>query len=758
MELLEKTSALKPAARLLAAAVACALVLFAACCAVAPRCAYASQEDGLSSRAIGIAYDNSGSMVYSKSTKWCGAKYSLEVIAAMLDENDVMALYAMDESSQKLSISGDQDMAERVRMIHDADLNVSEETDPAAAENALAYLKGVPADEKFLIITTDGDFTVGKKFDGVKEVVKEAKGLGISVIYLAIGKVNNVIDADPSNGVFVKLASSSETILSTMVDIANQVFGRDALPGSSVDVGAGRFTFDVPMSQLIVFAQGENVKVGNLTTDDGREIVGETSQVRYSDYATKKNTNYGEGEPDRTLQGVICTFKGEIPKGSAQASVEGASNVEVYYTPYVGIAADLVEKRTGISYELKPGEQNELSAGEYEADLRFVDPFTGETIVSDLLKDPVFEMQCEQDGSVQTVAPGETLMVTPGEVSLVASATTNGSVRVTQDYRGINVSPAVSPMNMDASAIPNAIPIPSFGEQSYPVKLWKSDGSAFSPGEWSDLEFEITDESGVEWAVEKSEQPGTVNVTPLWIDGDEWATEQKLLGIAPVEANNTTVHLTAQVVVGNDAFRANENREIAYTGDWLNFFKHTWPFLLALLILLYLIYKYLTKPRLPRKMKPHLVIASQDEPVALGYNEANIANKLSPWGPETITFNARSPKDPIDAQSLRLTERYELSRIGLVACKKEGGKRRFKFDEQTLSDMRRHIKEAQEREENRIAGFPDPDYNPKPAKSFKEQKSSRGVGSTLTFVGYNIPPRGKKKQEETYTIYFKKPQ
>ena len=737
--------------------------------------AYANSEDGVTSRTIAIAYDNSGSMVY-KTTKWCAAKYSLEVLAAMLDESDTMALYVMDSHNEQhggdgsklaLTIDGSQSVADRVRAIHDKDLDVSDETGPAAAIDALSYLESQnAADERFLIITTDGEFTVGERMKGIEDTVARAKSQGITVIYLAIdvktdgnGKSGYVIESDPDHKVYVKLASSSDSILTTMVDIANQVFGRDALPDSLVDKGSGLLRFDVPMSQIVVFAQGENVKVGDLVTGDGQTIVGESANVRYADYATKLNTQYGEGEPNKDLQGVVCAFRGTIPKGEAQVSVEGARNVEVYYTPLVGIAVDLIDEKTSVSYQLKPGEIAELSAGEYKPNFRFVDPTTenGEIITSDLLKNPSFSLMVEQSGAVGEYGQGQTFTIEPGEVNLFASAVTNETVRVTQDYHGVNVTPAVTPMVMDAGAIPPILAIVDFDKQRYDVKLSKADGSSFTPEEWDNLEFSIDDPTGIEWSIQKAENPGTVSVAPTWFDNDSWLTTKRLLGPAPIEAQTADLHLTAQVVSGSKAYRANDDRSIAYAGNWVDFIKHVWPFILLLLILLYLIYKYLTKPRLPRKIRPHVVIASQDEPIALSYNEANIKNKFSPWGPETVSFNARTPKDPIDAQNLRLSERYELSRIGLVGAKKEGGKRRFKFDEPTLADMRRHMSAAQEREESREQGFPDPDYSPKPAKSFKEQ-GSRGIGSTLTFVGYNIPPRGKKKQEETYTLYFKKPQ
>lgn len=726
--------------------------------------AYANSDNGKASRAIAIAYDNSGSML--EESKWCAAKYSLEVIAAMLDENDTMDLFVMDSngpenggdgSKHMLTINGNSDIKERVESIHGLDLGYSYETGPKAAEDALEYLKGISPDrERFLIITTDGVFTVGDRFEGIQKTVADAKENGIKVIYFTIGKEaseQGEIDEDRASGILAKSASSSDSILATMVEIANQVFGRDALPDSLVDNNSGTLSFDVPMSELIVFAQGENVKVGNLVTADNQTISGISTRVSYSEYATEISDGTKKGTPNRELQGIVCVYRGEIPKGEARLDIEGAHDIEVYYTPDVGIAVDLIDDKADEKlYELKPDEATKLIADTYKPSPHFIDRKTGEIIVSDLLKDPSFNLSVAENGSERKLGMDESLTIEVGEIILRASATTNGTVRIPQnEYRII----ASEFMTMDTSALPPLLPIIDFDKQRYEIKLKKTDGAPFTDAQWADLEFSITDSADIEWDYQKIE-PGIISVAPKWINDDPWATTQHLLGPVPIEANSSNLHMVAQIS-GNKAHRVSADHSIVYAGDWADFMKHVWPFLLLFLILLYLIYKYLTKPRLPRKIRPYVVIASQDEPVALSYNEANIRNKFSPWGPETITFNARTPKDPIDAQNLRLTERYELSRIGLVGAKKEGGKRRFKFDEQTLSDMRRHITAAQEREESREQGFPDPDYSPKPAKSFKDQ-GSRGIGSTLTFVGYNIPPRGKKKQEETYTLYFRKPQ
>lgn len=715
--------------------------------------AYAATDDASPSRALAIGYDNSSSMI-TDTDKWCGANYSLEVLAAMLDENDEMVVYTMEEEGQKLAVSGATDAASRVSQVHETDLQISNQTEPHAAREASEYLQSSSAEEKFLIITTDGEFTTGGKLDEVKEIVQDAASKGITVIYLAIGSDAETIDEDPDHGIYVKSAPDSNAILGTMVDIANQVFGRDALPESSV--GGSQLNFDVPMAEFIVFAQGPEVEVGALTTADGTVINGEQAKVRYKD-SPSADTSYGTGLVNEDLQGVVCAFRGQIPKGEATLDINGATNVEIYYTPYVGIALDMTESNTAISYRLQPGQDNQLSAGTYDVQPYFVDPISGERVESDLLKDPVFDLAVQRDGEEQHLESGSQLSIEPGTLSIDVTAVTNETVRLNQSYPDINVAPAVSVMTLDVSAVPSALAVVDFASKGYPVSVQKASGEPITEEEWAQMELTVEDDAGVVWKVEKGTEIGTATVQPQWTDGNAWKTQRQLVGTFPLGAKASTLHFTAETATTNEVFRANEEKKIAYTGDWMSVLRHLWLPLLLLLIALFLLFKYITKPRLPRKMRPHIVLPDVDNPVALSYSEKRITNRYSPFGPERVVFNAQTPKDATMAGELGLYDRYELGRIGLVAAKKEGKNRKFVFDEQTLAEMRRHIKEAQEREESGSPGFPNPDYQPKPAKSFKDQKSSRSMGSTIGFKGFDVPPLGQRRSEQEYRLYFKKP-
>lgn len=714
--------------------------------------AASSETDTSPSRAIAIAYDNSGSMVQG-TTKWCSAKYSLEVLSAMLNPSDTLALYTMESPGQKLLIDGAEAIEQRVQKVHDADLGESDWTEPRAAQEAYDYLLTASGDEKYLIITTDGKFNKGNGLADVQQVVDGCAANNITVIYLAIGDEIEKIDSNVDQGIYVKLASA-DSILRTMTEVANQVFGRDALPASDMDVSAGKITFQVPMSKIVVFAQGENVQVGDLTCSNGEVQTGQIARVRYSDQPTA-DVKYGPVEIDSNLQGVVCTFSGEMPKGESAIDISGASEVEIYYTPYVAIEVALND--SGIEYKLQPGQDNEITAGTYEVAYQFLDPFTNEPLESELLYPANFSMMVESGGDVSSLGEGDSLTVSTGSITVLANAQTTGGVRVSQTYEGITVAPALNRLSIDTSSIPDTIPVSSIGQESYILPVAKEDGQPLTDAEWNALNFTVADTQDIVWNLEKSATPGEAIVSPTNGEGDTWTTQERLFGLFGLTPITSELTIKAEGSTEDNTFAGAASKEVHYEADGAAILAHTWPVLLALLIFLYFIYKYLTKPRLPRKIRPYLAIASQEEPIALSYNEGNIENRFSPWGPERIAFNAHRPKDSMAAASLRLPERYELSRIGLVACKKKDGKRCFKLDEDTLTSMRRHIDQAEERAESHQPGFPDPEYQPKPSRSLKEQPPRR-ITSSISFTGWNVPPAGKKKQEETYTIYFRKPQ
>ncbi len=700
--------------------------------------AYAD-EDSAKRRDIAIAYDNSGSMII-RSDKWCGAKYSLEVIAAMLDEGDTLAVYTMESTGQKLSLSGSSPISERAAAVHNADFDCSDWTEARTAQEAYEYLLTSTADEKYLVIATDGKFDASGGLSAVKKTVEQCQAEGITVVYLAIGSDADTISSDPDNGVFVKLAAS-DNILSTMTEAANQIFGRDALPEDALDAGSGKLTLDVPMGQIIVFAQGENVQVGGLQTPEGETISGNQANVKYCDKPTA-NTKYPNFTVNDKLQGVVATYAQQMPAGEYTLDISGADSVEVYYQPYVDISIGLADDN-GIEYNLQPGAENQLSAGTYDVSYSFLDPFTGEVLDSSLLYPATFSLKAESGGAVQEIVEGDKLTISSGSVTLVANAITTGGAQATQTYRGINVSPALKMLKVDASSLSASLEIADFANAQYEIQVTKDDRSPLSEAEWAALVVEIDDPSGIEWTTEKSSELGVVICKPQMVEGDEWKTQQEIFGSAGVSAKSFELDVIATAETGDSLFRGQAKESITYGPDIISSLKIIIPCLLGLLLVLFLVYKFITKPRLPRKMRPKLVY--DDKEIVLRYNEGNIQNKISPFGPETVSF-AISPRDD---PSFMVHERFGWTSLELVAVKKEKGRRRFKLSDNTLRAMHSY--------KDNHGEYPEPDFAPLPRIPSKKEKRTTyfSVTSSIGFTGFGDPDYLGHKHDQSYRLRFK---
>ena len=722
---------------------------------LAPAMAYAANDGNSTSRAISIAYDNSGSMIQGQSEtydKWCTAKYSLEVLAGMLNQQDTLSVYTMDSAGEKLHIQGSDDVNQRVASVHNADLGVSGWTDARVVQEAYQSLLSSTADERYLVITTDGKFnSLNDNHDSasanaaISEVIDGCKSNGITVIYLAIGDDAGVIDSDTDHGIYVKLAAS-DNILGTMTETANQIFGRVALPDGSLDVANGKLTLDVPMSNLIVFAQGQDVQLGDLTTTDGKTVSADMANVRYSDRPTADTPSFANFLVNTELQGIIAAYSAEMPAGECGITIGNASSVEVYYTPYVDISVSLTETTTGMNHVLDPDGENQIEAGTYEVGYSFLDPFTGEPIQSDLLYPATFSLVAESGGNVQSLSEGDQLTVSPGQVDIIAHAKTRSGVTVSESYQGVSVSQALSILHVDGSSMGGSLSIPDFGSASYPVSITKDDGTDFTAEEWAALTVTVEDSSGVVWSVEKGDQPGAVTVAPSYINGSAWDTQSAVCSNWGLGSRSSDLTIRATAETSDRTYSGQDVQTITYLPDITAAVLHLLPVLIALTIILYFVYKYATKPRLPRKMKLAIQLPDGTE-VPLKYNENKIVNRWSPWGPEHIHI-VLIPKGMLT--TWRIAGHFQLASIGFVAAKKRKGRRRFLLDTETVNAMK-HLEDQED------GTYPKPRFNPSPQIlewSRERARKDGRVSLDISFDGLGDAAPGRRPQIEKYKITF----
>ena len=362
-------------------------------------------------REIAIVFDNSGSMYYDQANKdaeitlrsdWCRATYAMEVFASMLNQGDTLTIYPMwpiEIGSEKYSKDNplkitDSSQSSKIREIYSPETwGTPIEPIDLAAEK----LKAATADEKYLVVLTDGDvfdgYTTETTPGALADRFKKIAGPEITVMYLGIGAVAADPTMDENEYFFKKLAKDSADVLSSLTVMCNQIFGRDTLPADYIK--GNNIEFDISMSKVIVFVQGKDISGLKVTNGSGSPMGTQASSATTS-YSTTKGsgrdkTEHGTELPaekvkDTSLQGMMVTYTG-CAAGQYKIEYSGTANsVEVYYEP----AADLSFVFTDA--DDNPVDPKELYEGSYKVTYGMFDSETGDFITdSKLLGTPKYK-------------------------------------------------------------------------------------------------------------------------------------------------------------------------------------------------------------------------------------------------------------------------------------------------------------------------------------------------------------------------------
>lgn len=367
-----------------------AVLLLITCIWVGTPGAHASAKTG-ESRAIAIVFDNSGSMYEKSNQAWCRATYAMEVFASMLNKGDVLQIYPM----WPITVGGQVYTMESPFQITDAaqastvrDI-FTENADGTPIESidcAATGLQQVQADKKYMIVLTDGgSFSKNNaslsKERTVRELdkrVQEYAGTSMTVMYLGIGSSACIPSAEQSEFFVKKHAVNTADVLSTLTVMCNQIFGRDTLPKGRLS--GNTLEFDISMSKLIIFVQGENISDLKITGGS----VGQPVSTQQTKYSTKGAGDY-KSVPDTSLQGMMVTYA-DCAAGQYTIDYAGtASSVEVYYEP----DADLDFVFTDAAG--RTVNANALYEGDYKVSFGMKDAKTGKLISSDLLGNPSYQ-------------------------------------------------------------------------------------------------------------------------------------------------------------------------------------------------------------------------------------------------------------------------------------------------------------------------------------------------------------------------------
>lgn len=475
-------------------------------------------------RVINVVYDDSGSMIQTGGElvdTWCQAKYAMEVFAALLGENDTMNIYVMSDfdngkqgAGPKLTLNGSDGQSTNVTKIHSM-VTTAGNTPFDSVRKAYSDLAAASADEKWLVVLTDGEF------QGVDDIDSyfAQKASDVQIMFLGMGANAAEITANESAGIFFEKAATSQQILNKITGICTRIFNSNRL---EVNVSTKKITFDVPMSELVIFAQGANVSIQGITDSDGKNYLSSTLPVTVQ-YSERAATNYQDFIVDQNLKGCILTFRDDFPAGSYSLDVSGADTIEVYYKPNVEIAAYLTDSTGSEVTEL----QN-LKAGEYTISFGFVKAGTQERVNQSTLLGDVSYSAVVTNNGVEHETPyssGDKIFIEEGslEIDAVANYLEYNSVATHLDYsiyedKQIGLTVVDSPEyeitrdGMDASA---------------PIQVKALiEGAEPSEEEWAEMALptvmaaETDGQSGYgEFAVEKSDTPGIYYIYPSLADG-----------------------------------------------------------------------------------------------------------------------------------------------------------------------------------------------------------------------------------------------
>lgn len=555
-------------------------------------------------RVINVVYDDSGSMIKTNGAlvdTWCQAKYAMEVFAAMLGEKDTMNVYCMNKfeattsGAPELTLNGGDGSSINVQKVHNM-LTRAGNTPFNSVIAAYESLKKVTADEKWLVVLTDGEFQpestdVNGYFN--------AKDPSVKVMFLGMGPDAQGIKADESKNIFFEKAQNNKEILNKITGICTRIFNSNRL---EVNASTKVCSFDIPMGELTVFAQGANVTINGIKAEDGTVYKSSSNPVvvKYSEKATS-NPNYPEPLIDKSLLGCIAVFKEDFAAGAYTIDVSGAETIEVFYKPNIEISALL---KNGEGEEVN--DLSDLEAGDYVIEFFFVKGGTNERVpVSKLLGDVQYEATVVNNGKKldKSYSSGDTISIEEGglDIDVIARYLKYNSVSTHLGFsifknKGINAEIAANPTyEIATDSIVN-------GDTPTQIKLLL-DSREFTAEEWAQFELpEFNVETGgnkgmKDLRFEKSEQPGIINIFPSLKDGKTTPGTYKELNISASYSQQ----------IGAETWSGDINAVVPITDtrSWMeqNIDKIIKAAVAGAILLILLGYTPLFKKRLPKNLK-----------------------------------------------------------------------------------------------------------------------------------------------------------
>lgn len=568
-------------------------------------------------RVINIVYDDSGSMYSTNGSQvdtWCQAKYSMEVFAAMLGDTDTLNIYYMSDyqsgtgSAPRLTLQGKDGAATNVSKLHNETTKAGN-TPFDSVRKAYSDLTKANADEKWLVVLTDGEFQGVDSLDAFFS----QKQSDVKVMFLGMGPAASGITPHEDKEIYYVEAKTNSQILNQITGICTRIFNSNRL---EVNASTKTFSFDVPMGELIVFAQGANVQINGVKKEDGTLIKSAKTPVEVK-YSNCDASNYNN-PPATDLVGSIATFIDDFSSGNYTVDVSGAETIEIYYKPNVEIAAYLKDAQGNEVTDLSA-----LEVGEYTIEFGFVKAGTKEKIAqSKLLGDVTYEARVTNNGNQheQVYGSGDKITLEEGTLSIdvVACYLDYNSVSTTLDYS------IFKNKTIEFSIVDNPdYTVASSGfTDSKPIVLKAAiDGHEFTEEQWSNMgvpnvNFVSSPSFSMgEFKVEKTDEIGIFHILPT-IKNDRPSAGTY---------GDCDFKITYEGKFGDETWSGSTDATLKMqdSRSWIERNRDLFIKLLILAILLFIIIGYLPfiKNYLPKSLKKEPTINCTPDGIGMEFDE-----------------------------------------------------------------------------------------------------------------------------------------
>lgn len=605
-------------------------------------------------RAIYVVFDNSGSMYGPGNMAWSQATYAMEVFAAMMnyDNGDQMKIFPMHDvttdgtgATSSITVSSISDIAQIHNMYTPQPLGTPYTQVNTAANELAALLDSGGAAEGWLVVLTDGDFDSDLPATNLQTDLEQKAEMrdNMYVQYLAMGSdIKTVANAKEEIGLYSQKVENSSQVINELAVISNRIFERNEYTSLKND---GSLSFDIPLSRLIVFAQGSDVSINSLKNKEGSEINLESNyEVSCSSTDGGGLTSFVTETPakDTSLKGQVAVFSdtSAIMEGDYTLDVAGADSVKIYYEPDVKFGAGLYRGDDQV-------DASTIEGGTYSIRVGFINQLTGEFIENtSLLGEPEYKLTVngEEYGlggssgayqSVEIQADGDLLEIS-ADVTYLNNYTDH-----------IDMSFQVCTLDMEVEA-PKSVALKEIPDGSGRMTVEATrNGEPLTEEQWKNasVDVESKDSEGgefsIEWEVEPGEDVSTWTVSPRYKGGDMFST-----GTGPADI---TVSVSTEIDGQQYGKSENISMEIKDDRNPVDYLKRYWKEISICLLLLILVLGYVPpfKKRFPGKMKRRPSIECTAEKIGIhdmivkGNFEKNIVSMLIPYKAETgrLTFS-----------------------------------------------------------------------------------------------------------------------